>query len=64
MNKKQREALILALAEKDKTYKEIAKEADASPNMIKAVLNKAGIDQNIYPYHPVPLNFTFSNRRL
>ena len=46
MNKKQKEALILALAEKDKTYKEIAKEANASPNTIKVVLNKAGLDQN------------------
>jgi uncharacterized protein YgiM (DUF1202 family) len=46
MDKKQKEALILALAEKGKSYREIAKEANASPNTIKAVLNKAGLDQN------------------
>jgi len=46
MNKKQKEALVLALAERGKTYREIAKEAGVSPNTIKAVLSKAGLDQN------------------
>ena len=46
MNKKQKEALVLALFEKGKTYKEITKEVRVSPNTIKAILNKAGIDQN------------------
>jgi predicted transcriptional regulator len=46
MDRKQKEALVLALAEKGKTYREIAKEAGVSPNTIKAVLNKAGLDQN------------------
>ena len=45
MNRKQKEALIIALAEKGKTYREITKEAWVSPNTIKAVLNKAGLDQ-------------------
>ncbi|MPZ05366.1 MAG: hypothetical protein GEU26_02940 [Nitrososphaeraceae archaeon] len=45
MDKKQKEALVLALAEKGKTYREITKEAGVSPNTIKAVLNKAGLDQ-------------------
>jgi transcriptional regulator with XRE-family HTH domain len=45
MDKKQKEALIVALAEKGKTYREIAKEAGVSPNTIKAVLNRAGLDQ-------------------
>jgi predicted transcriptional regulator len=45
MDRKQKEALIIALAEKGKTYREIAKEAGVSPNTIKAVLNKAGLDQ-------------------
>jgi predicted transcriptional regulator len=45
MNKKQKEALVLALAEKGKTYREITKEAGVSPNTIKAVLNKAGLDE-------------------
>jgi predicted transcriptional regulator len=46
MDKKQKEALVLALSEKGKTYREITKEAWVSPNTIKAVLNKAGLDQN------------------
>ena len=45
MNGKQKEALIIALAEKGKTYREITKEAGVSPNTIKAVLNRAGLDQ-------------------
>jgi len=36
----------LALAERGKTYREITKEAGVSPNTIKAVLSKAGLDQN------------------
>ena len=46
MDRMQKEALVLALAEKGKTYREITKEAGVSPNTIKAVLNKAGLDQN------------------
>ena len=46
MNKKQKESLVLALAERGKTYREITKEAGVSPNTIKAVLRKAGLDQN------------------
>ena len=46
MDRKQKEALILALAEKGATYREITKKAGVSPNTIKAVLNKAGLDQN------------------
>jgi len=45
MDRKQKEALVLALAEKGKTYREITKEAGVSPNTIKAVLNKAGLDE-------------------
>jgi hypothetical protein len=45
MDRKQKEALVLALAEKGKTYREITKEAGVSPNKIKAILNKAGLDQ-------------------
>jgi predicted transcriptional regulator len=36
----------LALAEKGKTYREITKEAGVSPNTIKAILNKAGLDES------------------
>jgi hypothetical protein len=46
MDKKQKEALVLALYEKGKTYREITKEAGVSPNTIKAIVNKAGLDQN------------------
>ena len=37
----------MALAEKGKTHREIAKETGVSPNTIKAVLNKTGLDQTI-----------------
>ena len=46
MNRKQKEALVISLSEKGKTYREITKEAGVSPNTIKAILNKAGLDQN------------------
>src|ERR671919_1187325 len=46
MNKKQKEALVLALAEKGETYREITKKAGVSPNTIKAVLNRAGLDES------------------
>ena len=43
MDRKQKEALVIALSEKGKTYREITKEAGVSPNTIKAVLNKSWI---------------------
>jgi predicted transcriptional regulator len=46
MDKKQKEALIIALAEKGETYREITRKAGVSPNTIKAVLNRAGIDES------------------
>src|SRR5918996_1180621 len=46
MDKKHKEALVLALYEKGKTYREITKDAGVSPNTIKAIVNKAGLDQN------------------
>lgn len=64
MNKKQKEALVLALVENGKTYREITKEAGVSPNTIKAVLNKAGLDESasissrafeLYSQHKTPL---------
>ena len=45
MDKKQKEALVLALAEKGETYREITKKAGVSPNTIKAVLNRAGLGE-------------------
>lgn len=46
MNGKQKESLIIALAEKGATYREITKKAGVSPNTIKAVLNRAGLDES------------------
>ena len=41
-----REVLVIALYEKGKTYRQIAEEVKISPNSIKAILNKAGLDQS------------------
>jgi len=46
MDRKQRETLVIALYEKDKTYREIAKELRMSPNTIKAILSRAGLDES------------------
>jgi lambda repressor-like predicted transcriptional regulator len=46
MNGKQKESLIIALAEKGATYREITKKAGVSPNTIMAVLNRAGLDES------------------
>jgi transposase-like protein len=45
LSRKKKEALVIALFEKGRTYREITKEAGVSPNTIKAILNKAGLDQ-------------------
>jgi predicted transcriptional regulator len=45
MDKKQKEALVLALLEKGETYREIARQAGVSPNTIKAIANKAGLGE-------------------
>ena len=36
----------LGISRKGKTYREITKEAGVSPNTIKAVLNRAGLDES------------------
>ena len=46
MDKKQKEDLVTALLEKGETYREITKRAGVSPNTVKAVANKIGLDQN------------------
>ena len=46
MDRKQKEAFVLALAEKSETYRNITKKAGVSPNTIKAVLNRAGLDES------------------
>jgi transposase-like protein len=46
MDKKQKEELVLALLEKGETYRDIAKKAGVSPNTIKAIANRAGLDES------------------
>ena len=46
MDKRQKEALVVAMLEKGETYREITKRAGVSPNTVKAVANKMGLDQN------------------
>jgi len=45
MDKKQKEALVMALLEKGATYREITKRADVSTNTVKAIANKAGLSE-------------------
>jgi hypothetical protein len=46
MDRKQKEALIISLAEKGETCRDITKKAGVSPNTIKTVLNRAGLDES------------------
>jgi predicted transcriptional regulator len=45
MDKKEKEALVMALLEKGETYREITKKAGVSPNTIKAIANKVGLSE-------------------
>jgi hypothetical protein len=45
MEKKQKEAHVLALLEKGESYRDIARKAKVSPNTIKAISNRAGLDE-------------------
>ena len=45
MDKKQREALVLAMLEKGESYRCIAQKAKVSPNTIKMLANRAGLDE-------------------
>jgi hypothetical protein len=45
LDKKQKEALVLAMLEKGESYREIAQKAKVSPNTIKAISNRAGLDE-------------------
>jgi hypothetical protein len=45
MDKKQKEALVLAMLEKRESYRDIAQKAKVSPNTIKAISNRAGLDE-------------------
>ncbi len=45
MDKKQKEALVIAMLEKGESYRDIAQKAKVSPNTIKAISNRAGLDE-------------------
>jgi hypothetical protein len=45
MDKKQKEALVLAMLEKGESYRNIAQRAKVSPNTIKMLANRAGLDE-------------------
>ena len=45
MDKKEKEALVLAMLEKGESYRTIAQRANVSPNTIKAISNRAGLDE-------------------
>jgi hypothetical protein len=47
VDKKQKEALVLAMLEKGESYRDIAQKAKVSPNTIKAISNRAGLDETI-----------------
>jgi transposase len=47
MDRKQKEALIIAMLEKGESYRDIAQKAKVSPNTIKAISNRAGLDESI-----------------
>ena len=42
MDKKQKEALVIAMLEKGESYRDIAQTAKVSPNTIKMLANRAG----------------------
>ena len=46
MDKKEKEALVLAMLEKGESYRDIAQKAKVSPNTIKAISNRAGLDES------------------
>ena len=46
MDKEQKEALVLALLEKGESYRNIAQRAKVSPNTIKMLANRAGLDES------------------
>src|SRR5919106_1993322 len=46
MDKKQKEALVLAMLENGESYRDIVQKAKVSPNTIKAISNRAGLDES------------------
>ena len=45
MNKNEKESLVLAMLEKGDSYRSIAQRANVSPNTIKAISSRAGLDE-------------------
>ena len=45
MDKKQKEAFVIAMLEKGESYRYIAQKAKVSPNTIKMLANRAGLDE-------------------
>jgi hypothetical protein len=45
MDKKQKEALVIAMLEKGESYRDISRKCKVSPNTIKAISNRAGLDE-------------------
>ena len=45
MDKKQKEAFVIAMLEKGESYRSIAQRANVSPNTIKMLANRAGLDE-------------------
>jgi hypothetical protein len=46
MDHKQREAVVISMRENGKSYRDIAQELKMSPNTIKAISSKAGLDES------------------
>ena len=46
MDKKEKEALVLAMLEKGESYRDITQKAKVSPNTIKMLANRAGLDES------------------
>ena len=46
MDQKQKEALVIAMLEKGDSYRCITQRAKVSPNTIKAISNRAGLDES------------------
>jgi hypothetical protein len=46
MNQKQKEALVIAMRDNGKSYRDIVRELKMSPNTVKTILNRAGLEQS------------------
>ena len=46
MDKKQKEALVMAMLEKGESYRSICHQAKVSPNKIKVLASRAGLDES------------------